>query len=177
MKMFFKLLVGFAIAISLVFCIYWLVLIQPYQNFKKKEQEIIHQLDTLNASVLQSLPSVLPDALILGSQSSGVISPYYEHGRYLYVYASITTNADSVHKYYSDYLVSDGWVKEYESYSDSLYSKGTSCVEFWWPTVSASNLTIVIWHDFRNQTFTPKAPNPFSMMLHEHGKTLYSKCP
>jgi hypothetical protein len=152
--------------------------IQPYNEFLRKEQQIKPLLDTLNSEVENQLPplptgSKLEDKTFYGLDNS---SFYKAHGRWLTLNISTSLSRDDISLYYRSDLVEKGWMenREQRTYSSFLYYRGTSCINLEIP--GNDSYSIVIWHDYEKQTFSPPIPEKSITQFFEFGRNV-AKCP
>lgn len=138
---------------------------QPYQDFLDEEQEILPLLDHLNEEIERSIP-LLPETELTERRYSGLdnvtfppYNPYNSHGRWLSLSYSTSMESTEISTYYQAELPKLGWNRapEWQQLSYSLfYYKGKSCLEIRLPQDQI--FSIIIWHDYRSQSFTPDIP-------------------
>jgi hypothetical protein len=155
---------------------FWAGIRKPYDDFKQAEQKIIHQLDMLNHYVEQEILLTFSSEILFSSRTiSGSVGRSTSHGRWLYINARTSLSPNQVQDHFKQFLFRNGW--EVNPKYDNSYFRGTSCIVIWLPESPSQLLTIEVWHDFKQQSFTPKEPNVVSMSFYEYGETVFAKCP
>ena len=159
---------------------YRFCLLDPYQEFRDKESEIIPLLDELNKSVEQNLPALPPNSIELKRSFVGIEpTAYMGHGRWLYINISTEMPAEYISEYYRANLLSNGWQinRARQSGSSNYYARGTGCIQILLPSQYVHAYEITIWHDFQSQSFSPTLPNSLSMRLFEFEGSSFAACP
>jgi hypothetical protein len=160
--------------------------IKPYNVFRAQEVEAISQFDQLNKGIADDLPPLPSGVQFEKEYSVGINGPLYLHGRYLYLdLKKPTTISEDIFDYYRTYFLANGWSETMNGNTplSYVYSRDTSCVEISVYSPDINNeyqpIQIEIWHDFRNQSFSPKVPEiPSGLFsLLESGKTFFVECP
>jgi len=147
------------------------------ETFYAEDKEAREKLGEMNTEIYEQLPpppeGVTQTELI---KNGGLGSTYY-HGNYLEVTYTIDVTPEAVFAYYQPFFDSNDW-EEYtlaES-SSKLYFRKTSCLRVW-PNYTEyfHGFSITIWHDYRQQSFSPEIPPLLG--LSEDGKTYFDTCP
>ena len=135
--------------------------------------------DALNEDVVANLPELPPGSTLEEQWSVGIDAPLYEHGRWLWMEMTTTHTTDFILEYYGSFLLNNGWHKNtgLRAFEHAFYYRDTSCIEISPPINQNTQYRILIWHDFRNQTFSPKMPDKRTMSWFEYGMTNVAVCP
>ena len=152
---------------------------QRYNDFLLAEHKTISMFDALNEDVVENLPELPPGSTIDEQQSVGIDAPLYEHGRWLWMKITTTQTTEDVLEYYGSYLLDNGWQENtnLQAFETVFYYRGTSCIQIDPPINQKRYYRILIWHDFRNQSFSPQLPEPDIMSQFEMGMTNIATCP
>lgn len=175
----FRSVIGLVIVSVLALSIYYWYRIQ-YQDFLQYERETIALFDQLNVNVAKTLPPLPPDSSIQmkGSIGIGLVGmEVYLHGRILETEISTKQSPDFILEYYDTMLLSQGWIKDTNNPAtdNATYYQGATCIKIDTTSLFRPNYGIFIWHDYKNQDFTPEIPKYVSWF--EFGKTTFLKCP
>lgn len=174
--------------ILLIFCFgltiigysrYQVKMVKPYEEFLTAEKETVPLFDTLNEDIYRSLPPLPPNSSLQKTAAIGIIAPLYEHGRWLRVEVSTNQTKDFILEYYGAFLMENDWRENtnHHAFDNAFYYKETSCIELRPPSDNSPDYTIEIWHDFRNQSFSPEIPDAETMSWFELGMTNVATCP
>ena len=79
--------------------------VRPYEEFMLAEKETIPLFDAMNEDVYQSLPPLPPNSSLQGRGAIGILSPLYEHGRWLRIKVSTNQTKDFILKYYDSLCI------------------------------------------------------------------------
>ena len=149
------------------------VFITPYERFREQEVEAELLLEQLNEEIFAQIPP--PEGVVEESKVQNTASFY--HGATLFVdYTIIDVQPNDVLAYYEQLLLPAGWSR-YEGLigeHETLYYRDTSCVQI---LMSTDDYLMGIYHDFRNQEFSPKMPPLWLVRLHEFSETSIDRCP
>jgi hypothetical protein len=152
---------------------------QKYNDFLLAEHKTIFMFDVLNEDVVENLPELPAGSTIEEQQSVGIDAPLYEHGRWLRMKITTTQTKEDVLEYYGSYLLDNGWQKntDLKAFETVFYYRGASCIQIDPPINQNRYYRILIWHDFRNQAFSPQMPDKKTMSWFEYGMTNIAVCP
>jgi hypothetical protein len=149
---------------------------KPYNDFHQREIEIKPLLDDLNADIEKELPPLPSDSQLKRKTIYGLGDSTLNHGRWLRLEISTTLKPDDIFSYYRSGLLEKGWeeIGKYKTSRYASYYRGTSCIGFEIP--DDKSFSIVIWHDYKKQTFTPVIPALFVTQFFEMDAGV-SECP
>ncbi len=150
-----------------------------YDDFLLAERNTISMFDALNENVFENLPGLPSGSTLEKKWSVGIDAPLYEHGRWLWTEFETTQTTEFILEYYGSFLLNNGWQKNtnLRAFEHAFYYKGTSCIEISPPINQSAHYLILIWHDFRNQDFSPQIPDMKIMSRFEMGMTNVAVCP
>jgi hypothetical protein len=151
-------------------------LVAPSRSFYENDGYARQKLGELNAAVYAELPPP-PEGAIQGDfwNNGGSGNTYY-HGNYLYSSYDLDARPETIYTYYQPFFNSNDW--QYSgSYSGAkIYFRETSCIELRAVyTEYAHRFDITIWHDYKNQEFSPEIP--LLIEYGEFGETHFDTCP
>jgi hypothetical protein len=161
----------------LVFAWFKFGVMEPYESFLKREQEIRPLFDALDTEVESQLPPLPSGSKLLNRSWYGLDNStfYKAHGRWLTLDISTMLTPDAISAYYHSALLEKGWEENqrHQVSGSIFYYRGTSCIEL---GLSMDSYYIVIWHDFEKQPFSPVLPDQNITMFFEAGRKV-AECP
>lgn len=173
----FRIMIHVALASIFALSIYYwygIYLPKQYEDFLQREHEITPLFDRLNENTAQNLPPLPPNSSIQAQGSVGM-GPLNLHGRILQIEILTTHPPDFILKYYDALLLQQGWHKDAESDSVAYYSQDVSCIKIDASSLFYPNYGILIWQDYKSQTFAPEIPKDIRRF--ESPMTTFLKCP
>ncbi len=175
------LILSSCIAIAGALYVYYIFgILKPYEEFRAKEIDTIPLFDALNEGIERSLPDLPPNS-VLEKKSSVGIQPtaYMGHGRWMRMAVASEMPAEYISEYYRSYLLEDGWlINPFRQVSGhDYYYRGTSCIQILLPSEYVRTFYLIIWHDFKSQSFSPSLPNALSIRFFELDWGDISTCP
>jgi hypothetical protein len=176
-KIWLILLAACVVLASIGYVWFQIEVVKPYNDFRTAEQKIIPLLDDLNEKVAQTLPTLPSGSLVTDKNSNGIINYPYNHGRWMYINISTTLTHEDVSSYYRSYLSGKGWSVNYPSRRLSEtddYFLNSSCIKI---SYFDAYYSIMIWHNFQSQVFSPKPPNLNTLGLFEPSDSIFAECP
>jgi len=173
---------GVLISISLIFLIgsgsYLLYLDTWYKQLRAELPEINRKLALLNHATLSQIPP--PSGVTQGKveDSLGMNSSYGVKTRVKY---RVTKAAPNIQDYYLSVMAPLGWAmansyQDDQGFSSRDYYRDDTCVIIK-VFKKDEEFTILIFHDFQDQDFSPKLPPRWYMAIREYGETTVDACP
>ena len=173
-------LVTFLVSL-LAFAWFRFYVLEPYEHFLKREQEIRPLLDALDTGVESQLPPLPSGSKLIKRSWYGLDNStfYKAHGRWLTLEISTPWTMKDIFTYYRSTLATKGWLKNPklgELSASEFYYRGRSCINISIGLSNNQSYSISIWHDYRNQTFSPEIPDPAIAQFFEFGFNM-AECP
>lgn len=159
--------------------IYWTYLGIWYKQVQSALPEVKQKLIVLNHAVISQIP--IPNGVSeINKEDRGVNSPF-DYGISTKINYFVDNSEVDIPAYYRSILDQLHWTLlravPYQNTNRWIYYSGSVCLEVNADPENKKGYSILVYHDFQKQAFSPKFPPDWYMGFSELGKTRITTCP